>query len=228
VVRRVIGPAQLAPPLTEQADDIERVWNGFLLAAVVLGVLVVGLILFIVARFRRRSSTLPRQVRENIPFELAYTIGPLLIVGALFAITFATVDAMAVEGDAPDVTVHVTGFQWQWQFDYEDSGVRVTGSDAGRPELVLPTGAEVRFDLTSVDVIHSFWIPGFRFKRDLFPGQTQSFQVDIGDTTGDFPDTGVCAEFCGLDHTSMRFDVRIVTPEEFAAWEQERLQEAAS
>jgi cytochrome c oxidase subunit 2 len=224
----VIGPAQLAPPLTEQADDIERVWNVFLIGALVLGALVVGLILFIVARFRRRGPTLPRQVRENIPFEIAYTLVPLLVVSALFAVTFVTVDAMDVgDDDASELTVHVTGFQWQWQFDYEPSGVRVRGTDVARPELVLPTGADVRFDLTSVDVIHSFWIPGFRFKRDLFPGQTQSFRVEIGDVAGDFPDSGVCAEFCGLDHTSMRFDVRIVTPEEFAAWEQERLEEAA-
>ena len=90
-------------------------------------------------------------------------------------------DAWTSTATTPDLTVHVTGFQWQWQFDYPESGVRVTGTDLERPELVLPTGAEVRFDLTSVDVIHSFWIPGFRFKRDLFPGQTQSFEVDIGD-----------------------------------------------
>ena len=76
----------------------------------------------------------------------------------------------------------------------------------------------MQFDLTSVDVIHSFWIPGFRFKRDMFPGQTQSFQVDIGDAHRHYPDTGVCAEFCGLDHTTMRFSVRIVTPDEFAQW----------
>jgi cytochrome c oxidase subunit 2 len=86
------------------------------------------------------------------------------------------------------------------------------------PELVLPAGASVRFDMTSLDVIHSFWIPGFRFKRDVFPDQETSFQVDVGERTGFWENTGVCAEFCGLDHTSMRFSVRIVTPEEFDAW----------
>ena len=86
---------------------------------------------------------------------------------------------------------------------------------------MLPAGATVQFDLTSIDVIHSFWIPGFRFKRDMFPGQTQTFQVDVGDRTGSWPDTGVCAEFCGLDHHKMRFSVRIVTPDEFQPWLQE-------
>lgn len=220
-----MNPAQLAPPLTEQADDIERVWNGFLIAALVLGVLVVALILFVVVRFRRRDASLPHQRREHIPLEIAYTVVPLVVVSALFAITFATVNAGDVGDDEPDLTVAVTGFQWQWQFDYPnqnpDAAVRVVGSDTEIPVLVLPAGERVRFDLTSLDVIHSFWIPGFRFKRDMFPGQTQSFEVDIGDITGDFPDTGVCAEFCGLDHHKMRFSVRIVTPEEFAAWLEE-------
>ena len=73
-----------------------------------------------------------------------------------------------------------------------------------------------------MDVIHSFWIPGFRFKRDVFPGDDTSFQVDVGTTTGSWPDTGVCAEFCGLDHAYMRFDVTVLTPDEFDAWLAER------
>ena len=138
-----------------------------------------------------------------------------------------SVNAIDEVADDPDLTVEVIGFQWQWQFDYPASGVSVTGTEDELPELVLPTGATVQFDLTSVDVIHSFWIPGFRFKRDVFPGQTQTFQVDVGETTGDWADTGVCAEFCGLDHHKMRFSVRIVTPDEFASWQQERSEEAS-
>ncbi len=223
----MIAPTQLAPPLTEQAADIDRIWDGLLIAAVAVGVVVIGLILFAVVRFRRRDAALPRQRRENIPLEVAWTLVPLLIVAGLFAVTFVSVNALEEVDDDPDLTVEVIGFQWQWQFDYPASGVSVVGTADANPELVLPTGASVRFDLTSVDVIHSFWIPGFRYKRDVFPGQTQTFQVDVGDITGAFPDTGVCAEFCGLDHTSMRFDVRIVSPDEFAAWQQQRLEEAA-
>jgi cytochrome c oxidase subunit 2 len=96
--------------------------------------------------------------------------------------------------------------------------VQVLGSEQVVPELVLPAGSSVEFQLTSLDVIHSFWIPGFRFKRDVFPGETTSFQVDVSERTGIFENTGVCAEFCGLDHHEMRFSVRIVTPEEFDRW----------
>jgi cytochrome c oxidase subunit 2 len=211
----------LAPPLTEQAHDIEQIWDGVLIAAVVVGVLVIGLILFVVFRFRRRDDRLPHQRRENIPIEVTYMVVPLLIVGALFGITFFSVRSIDAEEPDPDLTVVVTGFQWQWQFDYRDDGVRIIGTEAVEPELVLPAGAKVQFDLTSIDVIHSFWIPGFRFKRDMFPGQTQTFQVDVGDRTGSWPDSGVCAEFCGLDHHKMRFSVRIVTPDEFQSWLQE-------
>ncbi len=213
--------AGLAPPLTKQAGDIEDVWDGFLITSLVVGVLVVALIFYVVIRYRRRGDGLPEQRREHIPLEAAYTIVPLLIIGVLFGVTFATVRSIDKKDANPDLTVVVTGFQWQWQFDYPASGARVTGSDTVKPELVLPAGESVRFELTSLDVIHSFWIPGFRFKRDVFPGQTQTFDVDITDRTGDYPDTGVCAEFCGLDHYKMRFSVRIVTPAEFTQWLEE-------
>jgi cytochrome c oxidase subunit II len=209
---------QLTPPLTEQAQDIDQIWDGVLITAVVIGVLVIALIVYVVVRFRRRDDRLPRQRRENIPIEVMYTVVPVLIVGALFGITFFSVRFIDEVDDDPDLTVAVIGFQWQWQFDYPADDVSVIGTDRVEPELVLPAGATVRFDLTSVDVIHSFWIPGFRFKRDVFPGQTQTFQVDVGERTGSWPDSGVCAEFCGLDHFAMRFSVRIVTPDEFERW----------
>jgi cytochrome c oxidase subunit 2 len=211
-------PVGAGPPLTEQAEDIDRIWNVFLYIAIGITALVAGLVLYVVIRHRRRGDALPRQVREHIPLELFYTAVPLAIVIGLFAITFVSVRAIDKVDDDPDLVVEVTAFQWQWQFDYPDAGVRVVGSDDVIPELVLPAGQRVRFDLTSTDVIHSFWIPGFRFKRDVFPGETTSFQADVGDRTGFYRESGACAEFCGLDHHKMRFSVRVVTAEEFAEW----------
>jgi cytochrome c oxidase subunit 2 len=216
------------PPLTDQAEDIDRIWSGFLYIAIGVAALVTVLVLYVVIRHRRRSDALPRQVHEHIGIELFYTAVPLAIVIGLFAVTFVSVRAIDDLDDDPDLVVEVTAFQWQWQFDYPASGARVVGSDEVTPELVLPAGQKVRFDLTAVDVIHSFWIPGFRFKRDMFPGETTSFQVDVDDRTGFFPETGVCAEFCGLDHHKMRFSVRIVTADEFTEWTRERTAEAGS
>ena len=212
-----------APPLTEQAEDLDRLWDVFLVIAGIVALVVAVLVIFVVLRGRRRTG-LPKQTRVHIPLELAYTAVPLLVVGALFAMTVGSVRAVDRLDDPEDVdlVVEVVGFQWQWQFAYPEAGVVVTGSAGERPELALPAGATVRFDLTSLDVIHSFWIPGFRFKRDLFPGDHTSFQVDVGTTTGSWPDTGVCAEFCGLDHAYMRFDVSVLTPADFDAWLTER------
>ena len=210
------------PPLTDQAEDIDRVWNVFLVGALVVGGLVAGLLVYIVIRFRRRERALPRQVRENIPIEIAYTVVPLLIVIGLFAITFVSVRAVDDVDDDHELLVEVTGFQWQWQFDYPEEGVTITGTSSAEPELVLPASTTVRFYLQSRDVIHSFWIPGFRFKRDVFPAQVTSFQVDVGDRTGVADVKGVCAEFCGLDHDKMRFTVRIVGADEFERWAEEQ------
>jgi cytochrome c oxidase subunit II len=197
------------PPLTEQADDIDRVWDVFLYIGLGVGALVVVLITIVVIRFRRRGSDLPRQRHENIPLEVGYTAVPLVIVGGLFALTVYSINAVDdADADAP-LVVEVVAFQWQWEFDYPEFGVEVVGTDAVVPELVLPAGSSVRFDMTSRDVIHSFWIPGFRFKRDVFPAQTTSFAVDVSGRTG---------YFCGLDHSQMRFSVRIVTPDEFDQW----------
>jgi cytochrome c oxidase subunit II len=209
----------LPPPLTDQASDIDRVWNVFFIGALAVAGLVAVLITIVVIRFRRRDDSLPRQVRENIPIEATYTAIPLLIVGGLFALTVVSMWALdQPDDDEADLIVEVTAFQWQWRFDYPESGASVVGTDEVVPELVLPADSTVRFELTSRDVIHSFWITGFRFKRDVFPHQVTTFTVDVGDRTGTFSSTGVCAEFCGVDHTTMRFSVRVVTPPEFEAW----------
>ena len=207
------------PPLTSEAERVRDVWTLFLVLAAVVGLLVIVLVVYCVIRFRKRDDQLPPQKHYNVPVEVVYTAVPLVIVIILFVITAATVRTVdRVQARAPDVTVDVLGFQWQWQFTYPDLGVTVTGNRDAQPELVLPSNSRVRFRLTSADVIHAFWIPGFRYKRDVIPGREEEFDVDVLDHTGDFPNTGVCAEFCGLDHAYMRFDVRIVSPEEFAAW----------
>ena len=207
------------PPLTSEAERVRDVWTLFLVLAAAVGLLVIVLVVYCVIRFRKRDDRLPPQKHYNVPVEVVYTSVPLLIVIILFAITAVTVRTVdRVQAEAPDVTVDVLAFQWHWQFSYPDLDITVTGTRDAQPELVLPSDSRVRFRLTSADVIHAFWIPGFRYKRDAIPGQREEFDVDILDRTGDFRNTGACAEFCGLDHAFMRFDVRIVTPDEFRAW----------
>ena len=112
----------------------------------------------------------------------------------------------------PPVSVKVEGFQWQWRFTYEGKNVVITGEPGQPPELVLPVGEDIHFDLQSDDVIHSFYIPAFLFKRDVIPGVHNTFDLTI-DQAGTY--SGQCAEFCGLYHDQMLFSIRAVPPADF-------------
>jgi len=206
-------------PASSQGQDILDLWRILLAAGVALGALVTGLILWSVLRYRRpRRATpadLPKQTGANIPIEVFYTVVPLIIVAVLFGITMRTQDRVTDLSDTPDLGVEVTGFQWGWRFRYPAQGVTVVGDANEPPTLVLPVGANVRFDLEAADVIHSFFVPSFLVKRDMIPGVENSIEVRPTET-GRF--SGVCAEFCGLDHWRMTFDVEVVTAEAFEAF----------
>jgi cytochrome c oxidase subunit 2 len=219
----------LAPPITDQAHDADQVWDLFLYLGLAVLAFVVVLILFTILRFRRRDDQLPRQKHYNIPMEITYTAIPLLVVIGLFAVTWVSVSAVEDSDNEPDLEVDVTAFQWQWSFGYPDAGVMVVGGPGDDiPELVLPANSTVRFDLESLDVVHSFWITAFRFKHDIIPGTPKSFAVDIGDQVGEYPNAGVCAEYCGLDHAFMRFEVTVLSPDEFDAWLADQVELAQS
>jgi cytochrome c oxidase subunit 2 len=205
-------------PRSEQGDHVFGLWQGAVVAALVVGVVVYALILWSVIAYRRRrgDTSVPSQEAYHVPLEIAYTAIPVVIVLVLFAFTLRSerkVDALSAH---PDVVVEVRGFQWQWQFVYEHEDVTVTGEDGGsHPQLVLPVGSTVRLKLRSLDVDHSFWVPDFLVKRDLIPRIDNQIDVDVKE-----PGTyvGRCAEFCGLDHYRMTFEVRAVSEQEFRRW----------
>ncbi len=208
--------------LTQEAEKISSVWNVFMWIAIGVLALVVVLVIYVVVRFKRRDTLLAKQTHYRPIIEITYVIIPLILVIALFFLTLSGLHEVGATDARPDEVIDVIGFQWDWQFDYPDEGVTVTGDTAGDPpELVLPANSKVRFNLTSRDVIHSFWIPEFHFKRDLIPGSPTSFDVTVGDAVGSYP-SGACAEFCGLNHTSMIFNVRVVDRADFDRWVKER------
>ncbi|MBA2281224.1 MAG: cytochrome c oxidase subunit II [Acidimicrobiia bacterium] len=203
-------------PASEQGEQIHTLWRSYAWAAVAVGLFMSGLIAYVLIRYRRRNDDVPRQNPYNIPIEILYTVAPVVIVAALFGFSISTQDAATALSDDPDVVVDVVGFQWQWRFTYPDEGVSLVGTpESGPPELVLPIGETVRFNLVADDVVHSFWVPNFLEKRDLIPGVDNALDI-TPNRLGTYP--GRCAEFCGLDHWRMGFTVRVVEADEFAAW----------
>lgn len=201
--------------VTTDGDSILELWRSFHWVALGVGLLIWGLVIFSVVRYRRRSDDLPSQSPYNIPLEVAYTVVPLFIVVALFASTVVTQQRVVGLSDDPDVVVDVIGFQWSWEFSYPEEDVTVVSDGVNPPEMVLPVGSTVRFRLNTVDVNHSFWVPQFLVKRDLIPRVDNELEVEVTEP-GEW--VGRCAEFCGLDHYRMTFAVTAVPPDDYRAW----------
>lgn len=199
-------------PITEQGKRVVSLWQGSWIAAFGVGALVWGLIIWAVIFHRKRSNDLPPQVRYNMPIEALYTVVPFIIVAVLFYFTARDETYLDEVSGKPDVTVNVTAFQWSWKFDYPQSGVSVVGRPGQDPTLVIPKGEKILFNLHSTDVIHSFWVPAFLFKRDVIPGRENRFEVTTT-KTGHY--AGRCAELCGVDHSRMLFNVDVVTPAQY-------------
>jgi cytochrome c oxidase subunit 2 len=204
-------------PGTRQGGDVVDLWRTEVWIAAALGALVLGLIAWCVLRYRKRpddDGTMPDQRAGSIPLEIFYTAVPVLIVAGLFVYNLDLSHDIDERRDAA-LVIDVTGFQWQWAFDYRAHDVRIVGDVRRPPTMVLPVDTDVRLNLRPADVIHSFYVPGFLIKRDLVPGVVNT--IDLHTTrTGTY--LGHCAEFCGLDHARMNFDVRIVSAAEFARW----------
>jgi cytochrome c oxidase subunit II len=229
----------LRKPATQQASLIVHLWQGSWIAAIAVGLLVWGLIVWTVIFHRKRSDKLPRQVRYNLPIEMLYTVLPFVMVGVLFFYTARDENSIDKLSKNPDVVVNVTGFQWSWAFQYpqfqvKPSAALCSGSssvcelgaswngklgaadnEGQMPLLEIPEHETVRFNLVSVDVIHSFWVVPFAFKRDVVPGHPNHFQVTATSTGTSI---GRCSELCGLYHSRMLFRVKIVTPAQFTTW----------
>jgi len=217
-------------PVTEQGKVTLSLWQGSWIAGMLVGCVVWGLILWAVIFHRKRGDKLPPQVRYNMPIEILYTIVPFVLIAVLFYYTAKdenTIDSLSAQ---PAVTVNVVGFQWSWEFNYPQEGVTTDGymwDEGPLPVLEIPVGEVVRFNLTSPDVVHAFWVPEFLFKRDVIPAHPNHFQI-TATQTGTF--TGHCSELCGLYHSRMLFTLKIVTPAQFQQWiaQQKAIQHTAS
>ena len=210
-------------PVTEQGEKIYTLYNITLGLALLIGVGVVGMILLSAVRYRKKpgDDTLPPQTHGNTTFEVVWTLVPTVIVLALFAMSFTTIRAIDTPKDSYAAVIEVKGYQWSWTFDYgtNAAGTRVlvqTPTDRKKPPVMMvPVGETVHVEERSDNVIHSFWVPAFLFKRDVVPGKANGFDLTVT-TPGIYK--GQCAELCGTEHALMTFEVKAVTRAEFDKW----------
>jgi cytochrome c oxidase subunit II len=201
--------------VTEEGRAVYGLYNLFMYIAAVVFVVVSGLVIWSVIRYRRRDDELPTQTHGNNRLELIWTVIPTVIVLALFVFTMQAQDKVLDQSGDADVDVTVTAFQWSWRFAYEGTGAEVVGSPESIPEMVVPVGQTIRVKLLSADVVHSFYVPQTLFKRQAIPGTENTFDLTF-EKTGLFH--GQCTQFCGLQHPDMVYRVRVVTQGEYQSW----------
>jgi cytochrome c oxidase subunit 2 len=192
-----------------RAVAVDRLFRVMVGTAAVVFVLVEGALVYAALRFRRRADddTDALPIHGSSTLEAVWTAIPAMIVVVIGFYAYHTL--AEIEAPAADpMVVEVIGRQFVWQFRYPDQGIVVQ-------ELHLPVNKPVRFEITSADVIHSFWVPAFRGKRDATPGRVSEFLITPTEL-GVFPVR--CAELCGPGHATMTTTVTVETQGDFDAW----------
>ncbi len=194
-------------PINREVSQLFWITMGF---AALIFVVVFGALIYSIVKFRARGDEKgePPQFHGNDRLEILWTLIPLGIVAVLFALTAKSLFAI---GTPPEegIEVQVTGYQFWWDFYYPEYDIRTSN------ELIIPVGRAVKFEVTSKDVIHSFWAPNLGGKIDAIPGVTTHMWFEA-EKPGVY--YGQCAELCGASHANMRFRVIAVPEEEFEAF----------
>jgi cytochrome c oxidase subunit 2 len=203
-----------------QAGYIDWMWNVELIAMSFLFALIAVPMFYSFVVFRRKKgdTTDAEHVEGNTTLEIVWSIVPLFLV-VIFAYLGAVNLADTLREDPNAMVVKVTGIQWSWKFEYPP----VDGISVASDELHIPVGKQVLLQMTSNDVIHSFWVPEFRVKQDLVPGRITELHI-TPTREGNYKVR--CAELCGTSHAYMEKPVFISTQEEYDAWLADQVEEA--
>jgi cytochrome c oxidase subunit 2 len=197
-------------PLSDYAKIGDHLQDLTFFWAVGVFVLVEGALLYAIFRFRGRPDDAePPQIHGNTTIEIIWTLIPALILAAIAVPTVRGIFETNAHPSGDVLKIQVIGHQWWWEFRYPEYNVTTAN------ELHVPVGKTVELLQESADVIHSFWPPRFAGKRDVFPAR-QTRMWFKADSAGLFP--GQCAEFCGIQHARMAFQVRASNPAEFDGW----------
>ena len=205
-----VTPLTIMEPATASARRSLYLLTFVFWAAVVVFVLVEGVLIYVLIRYRRRRGDgLPPQTHGHTRLEIAWSIAPAILVAVIAVLTVPRIFADAQQAEADTLKVRAIGHQWWFEFVYPELGV-VTAN-----ELHLPVARSVEIQLESDDVLHSFWVPKLRGKLDMVPGRVNKFVI-TPESTGTF--LGQCAEFCGIAHALMKFTVVVESEADFDAW----------
>jgi cytochrome c oxidase subunit 2 len=211
-------------PAGPQSSSIQHLWHVMLVVSTVVFIVVLGFVFAALVHGLQRRDTRV----ESPPTERTLTRGVSVAVGvtvltliALLVVSISTGRTVQSLHASSAVTIAMTGHQWWWEVEYEDAipSRRVATAN----EVHIPVGQPIVVKVTSRDVIHSFWVPNLQGKRDLIPGYTTAIWLQA-DRAGVF--RGQCAEFCGLQHAHMAFDVVAESPADFDRWLDGRRQPA--
>lgn len=203
-------PQSTFSPTSEFGHDLNGLFMMIFWWAVIVFVGVELGVVYVVYRFRARpDSPDPKPVHGHTALEIAWTLAPAMIIVFIAVPTIQVLWKDAGADTSEALQVQAVGHQWWWEFRYPEYGI-TTAND-----LHLPQGRPVELQLTSADVIHSFWLPRLGGKRDMMLGRTNRL-VFTPDSVGEF--TGQCAEFCGTSHANMRFRAFVHAPADFADW----------
>jgi cytochrome c oxidase subunit 2 len=209
-------------PSTTQGGEIHDLYTLVFIVAAAIFLLVEGLIVWAVVRYRRRpdQTELPPQTHGNNTLEVIWTVVPTAIVAILFFLSWQTLNSVdASKAEAGEVRIRAVAARFQWSFEYisPDDNSTVLFTQIA-PEMVVPAGRTVHLALRSPDVNHAFYVPQFLFKRDVIPGKENVFDFKVEEAFAGQTFRGQCAELCGAQHWAMQFTVKALTPAEFDAW----------
>lgn len=208
-------PQAVFAPASDFAGVVGDLFSQIIWWALGVFVVVEGLLVYVLVRFRHREGNEEAaQFRGNTLLEIGWTLAPAVILTLIAVPTVRTI--FQVDRPPPGaedmLTVQVTAHQWWWEFEYPELGVTTAN------ELHVPADRKVQLEMSSADVIHSFWVPRIGGKRDVLPGKTTRLWFTV-DTAGVYP--GQCAEFCGTSHALMRMLLVAQDSADFRRWVRE-------
>jgi cytochrome c oxidase subunit 2 len=216
-----------------QGKAIRDLYDTVFVIAVAIFLLVEGLIIWTVLRYRRKpgDNELPPQTHGNNLAEVIWTLVPTAIVIFMFVISWQTLNSVEATSAQPNLKVRAVAGQFQWSFDYLPADAQfdtkalftVTAPEGPDGGLVLPAGQTTHLYLYSNDVIHAFYVPQFLFKRDVVPGVQNQFDLDIPASDAGQTYRGQCAELCGVGHRIMVFEVHALAPADFVLWQEKQV-----